>query len=597
MSDYYHCHLFFSNPEPQQILASFVSTNDLLKCIQVSTSWHKAFMPYLWKTFSDENCYLRDRENISQLKRAFKKHAHLIKDLTVTSHFLQKVVIEEKTNHSSSPQQGLSLQGINDPTGRLLLNSLTLTIDTAAARFAHQCWEILQSQPQLKSLVVQKYEDQKDPFERSLSELIVANPGSLTSITNLKLNIHSKNMQFPPVIQRYTGSIFYNSTEFTQNSSLRYVKLESKVDEGSFMNLLRSASGLNSLSINGIDMDENEGDEYDGDEEDEEHWKSSLIATRYQGISSQLQILECDSPEEWHCEDLALFIRFLPNLVKFTVKYLPLKLSRAIAENCKSIQSIQVQVEKDLIPEIEFNNNDVITPLLTSCPDLLVLDAAHHRLHAKNVPTQPWVCGNLQELHCQITRFPGIIENSLIRMNNTCNRGKNYRIEKEDTTVKLKTRDLRQKVFKQISMMTLLKKLTISSEYRSCSVQSTPVRILGLFPEYSSVRDGKKYYRYNEFEEDTLSMSLDDGLDQLSNLTQLESIGFEFADHKMEKKEIKWIAENMPNLKEMRGLLDAPHYRLEPNYKNGELRMQMMKLRPDIKHTQKCIIVYNSWTS
>ncbi|KAF9924574.1 hypothetical protein FBU30_005492 [Linnemannia zychae] len=77
-----------------------------------------------------------------------------------------------------------------------------------------------------------------------------------------------------------------------------------------------------------------------------------------------------------------------------------------------------------------------------------------------------------------------------------------------------------------------------------------------------------------------MELSLETGLDQLSDLVELEVFGFEGINHRIGKMEIKWIAAHWPRLRVMRGLQEDSLDMLEPDYERAELRKYMQELRP-----------------
>jgi hypothetical protein len=59
--------------------------------------------------------------------------------------------------------------------------------------------------------------------------------------------------------------------------------------------------------------------------------------------------------------------------------------------------------------------------------------------------------------------------------------------------------------------------------------------------------------------------------------------GFEGVEHRIDRKELEWMAGNWPELKLMHGLVDD-QFEAEPNLEKPRLREYMQALRPDIVH-------------
>ncbi|KAF9543739.1 hypothetical protein EC957_000518 [Mortierella hygrophila] len=85
---------------------------------------------------------------------------------------------------------------------------------------------------------------------------------------------------------------------------------------------------------------------------------------------------------------------------------------------------------------------------------------------------------------------------------------------------------------------------------------------------------GIGYYPEDLRREDTLELTLESGLDRLSELKRLEVFAFEGTSHGVGKAEVEWMAENWPRLRELRGLKGSREAK--------ELKEYMNQLRPDV---------------
>ncbi|KAG9320551.1 hypothetical protein KVV02_000368 [Mortierella alpina] len=98
-----------------------------------------------------------------------------------------------------------------------------------------------------------------------------------------------------------------------------------------------------------------------------------------------------------------------------------------------------------------------------------------------------------------------------------------------------------------------------------------------------SFRGRSKFYEYGEPIADTMKLSRDSGLERLAGLKYLEIFGFEGTDHRVGKQGLKWMANQWPNLRIMRGLAKDNLLYLKYDTKKAALHEYMMSLRPDVE--------------
>ncbi|KAK3841578.1 MAG: hypothetical protein J3R72DRAFT_422014 [Linnemannia gamsii] len=120
----------------------------------------------------------------------------------------------------------------------------------------------------------------------------------------------------------------------------------------------------------------------------------------------------------------------------------------------------------------------------------------------------------------------------------------------------------RIRVYEQLTKLVKLKELVIGYENR------TPV-----FPlDRRFGADGQEYLCHGGPIFDTLELSLESGLEQLSTLKDLEVFGFECANHRIGKRGLEWMARAWPQL------------RMEYDCHKDELREYFQALQPDVVH-------------
>ncbi|KAF9436948.1 hypothetical protein BGZ76_002451 [Entomortierella beljakovae] len=397
------------------------------------------------------------------------------------------------------------------------------------------------------------------------------------------LDMPAFDINFSSNVQEFVGNISESRTNFPPNN-LRRITLNSKILYSTFINILQSAPGLDYFSVEEIDISDSDYDEISDGLED--------IVPIFLGEPSQLRKLNYMSKKVASYKCISILAHLFPNLVEFTGEYLESNLSYALALNCKSIEKVIIAPKDERMTHNGVKMGvDVITIFLISCRKLKILDAKLLWVDVTEILDEPWVCDNLEELHCRFEGFPivagssgGMFEKALQKSRQ---KEKLTRAEGEEVRQWQHSCRLKREVFKRISKLTSLRKLTLHSDARVDDLSQSVIRDICFRTRYVSERDGKMYIRYNNSPQDSISMRLDEGLDELASLTKLQYLGFENLEHHMGKEEIEWIAANLPSLKEMRGLLDGAQIGVEPNYKNRELLALMKSLRSDITHTRR----------
>lgn len=86
---------------------------------------------------------------------------------------------------------------------------------------------------------------------------------------------------------------------------------------------------------------------------------------------------------------------------------------------------------------------------------------------------------------------------------------------------------------------------------------------------------GMGYYPDDLRREDSLELTLESGMDRLSELKRLEVFAFEGTSHGVGKAELEWMAENWPRLRGLRGLNGWSR-------ESKELKEYMNQRRPDV---------------
>ncbi|KAG0364465.1 hypothetical protein BGX24_004597, partial [Mortierella sp. AD032] len=242
---------------------------------------------------------------------------------------------------------------------------------------------------------------------------------------------------------------------------------------------------------------------------------------------------------------------------------------------------------------------NAVGALMRQCPNLTTLDAISHSIAADYILAEPWACRDLETFRCQITGMNRLTvkeeeiykawaakpsvedkkEEEMVAVDPN-NKDEAQHIVKVMEVLKeqLRCQKHHKRVYRRLAEMTQLRVLDLGYEFRypyEISRRNTQETMFG----------GRLYAKCSPPIANTLELTLESGLSQLSALKNLEVFGFEGVDHRIETKELAWMAENWPRLRIMRGLHDPPSTVLVANDpKTRMLRETMEELRPYVKH-------------
>ncbi|KAG0366930.1 hypothetical protein BGX24_003470 [Mortierella sp. AD032] len=228
--------------------------------------------------------------------------------------------------------------------------------------------------------------------------------------------------------------------------------------------------------------------------------------------------------------------------------------------------------------------DDIASVLLSSLPRLRVMDVPYEVIQAQNILEKPWVCLDLEELSCRLVGVPYLTQEQeeCVQRIHQRDAAQKPRTDEEERLMEFSEtcNSTRRSIMARLSKMTSLKSLSLSPDLK---IRNELFELrTGATLVYKSERDGRNYIRYNDILPDTLHLRLGSGLEQLASLKQLEYLGFESMDHRMNTAEIEWMAQQFPKLKEMRGLSTEGYIGMEPDPKNDALVALMRGLRPDV---------------
>jgi len=288
--------------------------------------------------------------------------------------------------------------------------------------------------------------------------------------------------------------------------------------------------------------------------------------------------------------NLISLLRYIPNLKELKVDGLSDETIIALAASHKDLEVLEWMSDPRYINETYRPDEDALHRLLASCPNLRVFNGIQRFVKANDMIREPWVCSKIEKLRCRIVGIDRLTEQEqeiydrIVRKDSDCLEDKlsNLKLEmtaeERDVVQKFdRSREQQRQVLERLASLKHLKHLDIGFENRDPWTWKCGARYVSSFDE-------KEYLQYGGPTPDTLELSLESGLGQLDALKELRMFGFESVDHRLQKKEIEWMANSWPRLKLMYGLAEDTLYEVEPDRKKEELRDYMRTLRPDIEH-------------
>ncbi|KAF9929087.1 hypothetical protein FBU30_001873 [Linnemannia zychae] len=216
--------------------------------------------------------------------------------------------------------------------------------------------------------------------------------------------------------------------------------------------------------------------------------------------------------------------------------------------------------------------------LLENCPHLVEFDGIGFKIEVDYLLDHPWVCTKLEILRCQIVgvhRLSEEEEMDYIQGELFLKINKPLSIEEAAAIEKHKRLRAQQfKVYDRLAELSSLRVLDLGANYR--------IRNDKTYVQFGA----NSYIDYGGRIPNTLELTLASGLDRLSGLKNIEIFGFEGVDHRIDYGELRWISENWPKLKVMRGLHETNLPNMLPD-DTCYLREYMQRLRPNVKHQKK----------
>ncbi|KAG0298914.1 hypothetical protein BGZ96_004221 [Linnemannia gamsii] len=617
-------HTVFSIPELVIPIGAYLHPPELLSCVQVCHQWNEDFIPFLWETVDDTLFSWRyilkqhdaddskgDKDE-SWLRGIFAKHGHLIRhlslswkviilaaglsgqctnllSLSLTTSVLNKTVREAEAltrAKNLKPEDGGRTEGERMQkgiTGPLLMPEFEGLFLPRAAMWRtvaeqeqdwttnQHLWQLVCGNSALRTLRLSLSE--AELCKLATIDVIFDILSSLKEIARLEsmtgANILDRLLDRVPTIRHVQMDSVCVGDDFTTRTfiGLQTLAIKSFVSARLFLELLHSLPNLEHFRLIAVDYHR-------------EDFKD--VALYLDNTPSRLKGLHFNLGRSFDFGKMASYVLpWLPDLTELSLSCLDSVTAKALATHCKSLQIFREPGgAQSTYSDDNRDDTNYLEVLLQECPQLRIVDAICHKVDTDRMLALPWICHRLEVLHFQITGIHrlkvGEHETLLSIISAKDDTVRKLSNNEQDILDKYKRgQDQQRRVFAQLALMTHLRVLDPGFEWRNLG--------LDYWVQHYEV-EGQTYARYASPYANTLELTLESGLDQLTDLVDLEVFGFEGINHRLGDQEMSWIAEHWPRLRVMRGLQEDSLPKLEPDTKRAELRKWIQELRPNVRH-------------
>ncbi|KAG0288637.1 hypothetical protein BGZ96_007596 [Linnemannia gamsii] len=211
--------------------------------------------------------------------------------------------------------------------------------------------------------------------------------------------------------------------------------------------------------------------------------------------------------------------------------------------------------QKLLIHDGEWLSNEDLLAILRTCPTLRVLECGHERyptIAASELTQKPWSCKWLKILHLVISGIPRPDIKTDARGQPIPTGTYLHSGTMEES------RAIQRKVYAQLGALVCLEELSLGYNIASDMINVTEAGANDSSDGNNNA--GSVVKKYNPFLQLTcLELTLESGLDLLSELKSLESLSVFGMDHRIGRKELRWMLWHWHSIRRVCGLLPLPH--------------------------------------
>lgn len=363
------------------------------------------------------------------------------------------------------------------------------------------------------------------------------------------INLASVSSRQPPSLRRLTLIGPDYSEQWAIFHGLEYLKLGYNVTDRTFLQALKHAPNLDTFVVDSIYF-------RFAPKQD----NGSILET-----PSRLKRLEISEIRRPETEDFDLAQRILPalpHLTSFKISHLYPLTANALSVYCPNLERLEQGQEEYTVQPVRGVRPAVnsLNVLLQTCSKFKGFFGLKAQVDAEDILRQRWAsCESLEVLPCQISGlgrltkgekelYDAIPESNL-------RKDQHHMLSEEEIRVveKLKrSRELQEKVCTRLGELTHLKELDLGYLIDNSNDQTT-TQYVGNYGQPARQRVGRNASNHEPVQ-DTLELTLDSGLRRLAGLKNLEVFGFEGMDHGIGEAELRWMVENWPKIRVLRGL-------------------------------------------
>ncbi|KAF9180693.1 hypothetical protein BGZ51_006042 [Haplosporangium sp. Z 767] len=603
----------FDIPELLDQLAVYLAPPDLLVCVQVSHLWNVVFMPKLWHTINDRTCAWKrilqicaekpTREDRLECKEwllcIFKKYGHHIRDLTMEWDI---VILAATTCGSCVNLKSLQVDlkmgdtcfdrinwvpykmagGIMDDALAAIIRNIRIHPYSRPNDHLFEktvyVWLLALANKRLRRLDMYSSESEGIYHIEELAQYVLQELKELRVLDTVSFwgDISLwKLTDIAPWLETVNGfvefqllGLDYNGDQETPpkvNTMIKSVEVSYMTDKDLFT-FLTFLPNLERLYLARLLDSPNNGP-------DNIETVILSLTPEVLNAGTHLKILHIG-----YKIGLLPLLQFLPNLTELGVDIWDEPFIEAVVTHCKKIEVIKTTFDSPFVNDRSRASQDPVNRLLVSYPKLRVLGAFLNYIHADELIQQPWVCKGLEKFRCRIVGIERLSSNEQTIYDRVVAPGYTKGLSADEAAIVQKFergREQQRQVYDRLASLTNLKELVLGYENRD-------TWSYGHDDWY--IVDDREYIRYDGPTPDTMELSLESGLDRLASLKDLRVFGFEASDHRIKKKELEWMVNAWPKLRNMYGLAEDQLYMAEYDQKKAALREYMQTLRPDVKH-------------
>lgn len=221
------------------------------------------------------------------------------------------------------------------------------------------------------------------------------------------------------------------------------------------------------------------------------------------------------------------------------------------------VAEISLPFLEELRLKIGVECSKYLAHILSSRPRLQVLTGEGLEMKARDVFRAPWVCKRLRELHILVSGVSKLSaeQKQVLALGPPAPRQEEQIIVEQLEAMSLEGK---KRLKKEKSLQY---DVIVRHRQRDIDLQR---KVLAVFAqqEHLEILDVGSSQAYIGMEPlaDTLELTLETGLDQLSNLRELRCLGMQNVDHQMREPEADWIAQHWPKFSKLKGCRTDAHY-------------------------------------